>query len=149
VSGYPLTLHTVRTFHDHDLTDNPTEASRWKKWNKKLSSVRIAIEHAFGRLKGWFPILRDFPAVDMQNTYRTIEALLILHNILETIADDVEELEDYFGRDNLCVVPPRENGGNDGGNGNEATVAGAGGTARRPNTEYAKGLKRRKLLLDL
>ena len=135
IIGYPLTKYTIRPFHDHDLTHNTPEATQRKKWNKKLSSVRIKIEHAFRRLKGRFPILRDFPAIDMLNTYHTIEALLILYIILEAVADDAESIEDYASGNGT------RDGWEDNGRAEEMID--------RPGLEYAKGLRRRKLLLNL
>lgn len=61
VVGYPLTKYSIRPFHDHDLTSDPDEARRRKAWNCKFSSLRVRIEHVFGRLKGRFPYLRCIP----------------------------------------------------------------------------------------
>lgn len=82
-SGYPLTTFSIRPFNDYDLTGNPTEAAQRKAWNRQLSSVQIFVEHAFGRLKGRFPYLRFMPGRNMTEMYRIIEALMIVHNILE------------------------------------------------------------------
>ena len=53
-----------------------------RAFNKRLSGVRIEVEHAFGLLKGRFRSLKEMGAhADIQEMYRAIEALLILHNI--------------------------------------------------------------------
>ncbi|EPQ55388.1 hypothetical protein GLOTRDRAFT_9880, partial [Gloeophyllum trabeum ATCC 11539] len=91
--------YSIRPFADHDLTNDPEEAARRTRWNAKLSSLRIAVEHCFGRLKGRFPILRHFPGHDLDYIFRQIEAMFILHNILEAYGDDPETIEGYNGRE--------------------------------------------------
>ena len=71
----------------------------------------------------------------MLNTYHTIEALLILYNILEAVADDAESIEDYASGNGT------RDGGEDNGRAEEMID--------HPGLEYAKGLQRRKLLLNL
>ncbi|KDQ12197.1 hypothetical protein BOTBODRAFT_80261, partial [Botryobasidium botryosum FD-172 SS1] len=39
---------------EYDLTNDAAKAERRTSWNFRLSHLRIAIEHAFGRLKGRF-----------------------------------------------------------------------------------------------
>lgn len=95
ISGYPLTKFSIRPFADYDLTSNPVVAERRKKWNHKLSSLRISVEHAFGRLKGRFPYLREIRGADLTETYCVIEALFVLHNILEGLHDDPMEIDDF------------------------------------------------------
>ena len=73
--GYPLTKISIRPFANYDLTSNPVVAERRKKWNRRLSSLRISVEHAFGRLKGRFPYLREITGTDLTETYRFVEAL--------------------------------------------------------------------------
>ena len=97
--GYPLTRYTIRPFADFDLTNNAAEADRRKRWNRSLSSLRIAVEHAFGRLKGRFPILRSFRGHQLEPIFKTVEALLILHNILESIGDDPKLIEGFNGEE--------------------------------------------------
>lgn len=86
--GYPLTKWSIRPFNDFDLTNRPEEAAIRKRWNRKLSSLRIFVEHAFGRLKGRFPYLRAIPNTNLDEIFHTIEALLVIHNILEMRNDD-------------------------------------------------------------
>lgn len=53
-----------------------------RDFNYKLSSVRISVEHVFGQLKGRFPSLRCMGShEDVNDIYRAIEALMILHNM--------------------------------------------------------------------
>jgi len=86
--GYPLTKHTIRPFAEHDLTNDPGEASKQRHWNRELSHLRVRVEHAFGVLKGRFPSLRGFRGHDLRQVWKFIESLLILHNILQEFGDD-------------------------------------------------------------
>jgi hypothetical protein len=53
-----------------------------RAFNKRLSGVRIGVEHAFGMLKGRFRSLKEMgPHADIQEMYKAIEVLLILHNM--------------------------------------------------------------------
>lgn len=75
-AGYPLTLYTIRPFQETDLTNDPQERALREKFNLALSSLRVTIEHVFGRLKGRFPYLR--------NIYGELPSL---HVMLDSIAD--------------------------------------------------------------
>lgn len=70
-------------------------------WNKHLSQVRIGIEHAFGMLKGRFPVLREVPGRDMERMITVIETCIILHNILLTHNDLPNDIDQYNGVDEL------------------------------------------------
>jgi hypothetical protein len=104
MTGYPLSQYTVRPFGDHDLTDDPVESSRRKRFNVALSSKRQAVEHAFGRLKGRFPILRWLPGYRMDKIYKTVQSLLVLHNILEQFGDDPGAIPDYDAEEDAPVL---------------------------------------------
>jgi hypothetical protein len=59
-----------------------------RAFNLRLSSVRIVIEHAFGLFKGRFPSLRAMgPHQNIQDLYKTIEALMVLHNMAINFKD--------------------------------------------------------------
>jgi hypothetical protein len=92
-----LTKFSIRPFNDHDLTEDPIEARRRKIFNKKLSQLRIFVEHAFGRLKGRFPHLRWMPGRHLTEMYQIIEALMIFHNILEELGDDPTTIRGFNG----------------------------------------------------
>ncbi|KAI0039147.1 hypothetical protein FA95DRAFT_1504574, partial [Auriscalpium vulgare] len=128
---------TIRPFNDHDLTDDPVESARRTKFNRKLSSLRIFVEHAFGRLKGRFPILRNMPGRNLKEVYRTIEALMIIHNILEAFGDDPSMLKHYNGAEDADVDAVR-------GEADARVVLEMDG-----DDMYRAGLLRRKQLLDL
>ena len=128
---------SIRPFNDHDLTANPAQAARRKRWNRNLSSIRISVEHAFGRLKGRFPILRALPGQNLSTMHRLIEALLVVHNILETIGDDPTTIVGFDGAEDEAVmaVHARRQANN------EAELEG--------DDMYRTGLYRRKCLVDL
>lgn len=110
-AGYPLTKFTIRPFAEGDLTNDPDEVRRRRQFNFGLSSVRITIEHAFGMLKGRFPALRNMPGSDLNVIYTTVEALMVIHNILIGLKDDPTEIDEYDGVDDLPVnrEAPRNN----------------------------------------
>ena len=97
--GYLLTKWSIRPFNDTDLTNNPTESSICKQWNQSLPQLCIFVEHGFGRLKGRFPYLHGIPSNNLSEVYRTIEVLLVIHNILQSIRDDPTTIEGYNGKE--------------------------------------------------
>lgn len=59
-----------------------------RAFNLHLSSVRIVVEHSFGLFKGRFPALCGMgPHQDIQEIYKTIEALMVLHNMAIDLKD--------------------------------------------------------------
>lgn len=75
-----------------------------RDFNKLLSSIRIASEHTFGRLKGRFPSLKDMgPHDDLDDLYNVIEALMILHNVCIDWGDQPEDIWSFDPKD-----PPRD-----------------------------------------
>ena len=107
--GYPLTKFTIRPFSDSELTNDPVEARRRRAWNRQLSRLRIQIEHAFGMLKGRFPTLRNMPGRRLDRIFKTIEALMVVHNILIEMDDDPYEIEGYNGDEDLGLFELVEN----------------------------------------
>ncbi|KAG8740497.1 hypothetical protein FRC10_004263 [Ceratobasidium sp. 414] len=91
--GYPISRHAIRPFAQYDLTDDPQVAQTRKSWNRSLSTQRVVVEHAFGQLKGRFPALRMMPGWDLPRMYRSIEALLAIHNICVDLRDRVEDID--------------------------------------------------------
>ncbi|KAF7362660.1 DDE Tnp4 domain-containing protein [Mycena venus] len=91
--GYPSSPYTVRPFDEPEIAAATAEdKGRMRAFNHRLSSVRIVIEHAFGLLKGRFPSLRGMGAHNsVQDMYRVIEALIILHNIAIDFKDKPDE----------------------------------------------------------
>ncbi len=89
VVGYPSSPYTLRPFTEPELEAvQGAERDRRAKFNQLLSSIRIRVEHAFGRLKARFPALYSLtPADDIHDTYRTIHAMMVLHNLCIDLDD--------------------------------------------------------------
>ncbi|KAK2466621.1 hypothetical protein APHAL10511_000879 [Amanita phalloides] len=57
---------------------------------------RTCVENAFGMLKGRFPALKALsPAENIQETYRDVAALLVIHNICIDLGDHPESVLNY------------------------------------------------------
>ncbi|KZS94894.1 hypothetical protein SISNIDRAFT_383258, partial [Sistotremastrum niveocremeum HHB9708] len=104
--------YTVRPFSEPELAAVAARSREkkqlYRRWNRHLSKLRIKIEHAFGMLKGRFPILRDIPATDLDNLYENIEALMVIHNILRVQGDDPSDIDGYNGEEEDEIVNDRE-----------------------------------------
>ena len=87
----------MRPFDEKELADAPlAEHPRMRAFNKCLSSVRITVEHAFGLLKGRFPSLKEMGRhEDIQEAYKAIEALMIIHNICIDWKDQPDRIWDF------------------------------------------------------
>lgn len=87
--GYPSSPCVLHPFTEPEVNGQPAnEKARRRKFNKRLSSQRIIVEHTFGILKGRFPSLKDLPPEqDIRDTYRVVEALLTLHNMCIDLGD--------------------------------------------------------------
>ncbi|KAJ6557628.1 hypothetical protein B0H19DRAFT_862436, partial [Mycena capillaripes] len=56
------------------------------------SILTVTIEYLFGRFKGCFPSLREMgPHGEIQETYKAIKALMILHNIAIDLKDKLND----------------------------------------------------------
>lgn len=149
ILGYPLTKFTIRPFAEHDLTNDPLEARARKRWNYDLAHLRVRIEHSYGRLKGRFPLLRCMTGENLEVMWRTIEACLIMHNILSELGDDPATIEGFNGledeiEDENEVDENMQNNLNVGERVRQSTVN------RMAEEElYRTGLFRRKELLRL
>jgi len=86
----------VRPFSENELKTGTHQVRlQRKKWNSKHSRARIGSEHYFGGLKGRFPALKLMPGRDMKRLYRSVEALIILHNILLELNDSPHDIDDF------------------------------------------------------
>ncbi|KIL57042.1 hypothetical protein M378DRAFT_88397, partial [Amanita muscaria Koide BX008] len=86
--------YTVQPFDETEIrsSDRPTQ-ERMRAFNRRLSGIRIEVEHAFGMLKGRFRSLKEMgPHADVQEMYKAIEALLILHNMCIEYGDKPEDI---------------------------------------------------------
>ena len=76
-SAYPI-QQWLMTPHKNYGNMTPNK----KRFNKRLSSARVAIERAFGQLKGRFRRLRDFDCLDFELLCTTILASCALAQLL-------------------------------------------------------------------
>jgi hypothetical protein len=95
--GYPSTPYTVRPFSEPELANaSDKDKKRMKDFNFILSSERIRVEHGFGCFKLRFQSARIMGGhKDVQDVWRAIDALLILHNMCLHHGDHPKHLEDY------------------------------------------------------
>ena len=71
-----------------------------RTFNRRVSNIRITSEHAFGVLKARFPSLKEMgPHRNIQDMYKAIEALMIIHNICFDWGDKPEDTWDIEGAD--------------------------------------------------
>lgn len=100
-SGYPTSPYVIRPFDERDIAEaSEIDVPRMRQFNKRLSSIRIASEHAFGHLKGRFPSLKEMGShKDIEEMYKAIEAMMTLHNICIDWGDHPEDIWDFDASD--------------------------------------------------
>lgn len=113
-SAYPCLKHLITPYKD-----NGHLSSTQKKFNMKLSSGRVAIEHSFGILKQRFRQLYYCKLRGAKKLCHFIRACCVLHNIaaetdlefiLEETDENFEEISEQYGqaprgnaiRDQIC-----------------------------------------------
>ncbi|QRW00132.1 DDE superfamily endonuclease [Ceratobasidium sp. AG-Ba] len=86
--GYPCTPYVLRPYAEDEMAN---DRARKQRFNKRLSRVRVQIECAFGRFKSRFPslYLMGTPE-DMKDLYRSVQALMVLHNLCIDFHDRVD-----------------------------------------------------------
>ncbi|KAJ8910962.1 hypothetical protein NQ315_003655 [Exocentrus adspersus] len=99
-SAYPLKRYLIVPFKD-----NGHLRRRQREFNKKLSSTRVVIEQAFGRLKGLYRRLKYLNVLKLANVKYIIIAACVLHNIgiddnLEYYPEDHDDDDDDDNREN-------------------------------------------------
>ncbi|EEB98236.1 hypothetical protein MPER_02295, partial [Moniliophthora perniciosa FA553] len=90
--------YTLRPFIDPEIekASSLIEKQCMKDFNYTLSKQQITVKHAFGALKGCFPSLRFLGSHrDVNDNWRVIEALMILHNICLYYNDHPELIDDF------------------------------------------------------
>ncbi|KAG8740986.1 hypothetical protein FRC10_003492 [Ceratobasidium sp. 414] len=92
--GYPLSRFVLIPF---SRPERRIDGDRKRTFNRRISKARVIIECTFGRLKARFPSLHRLGAVeDMKDLYRSIEAMLILHNMCYDLHDRPDGFVDSF-----------------------------------------------------
>lgn len=78
--------------------DNGTLTSRHRKFNKKISSVRICVEHSIGLLKSRFRrLLHEFENTNIEFIVRSVCVACVIHNICilhDDLEIDIEDIEE-------------------------------------------------------
>lgn len=85
-SAYPCTSHLLVPFRD---TGHLTVHQ--KRYNRKLSSARVHIEHSFGILKQRFRQLYHIKLKGLKKICHFIRACMVIHNMCATTDFDFEE----------------------------------------------------------
>ena len=63
----------------------------------------MAVENAYGWLKGQFPCLRALSGRKIRDMDHFIESLLIVHNIIEEFGDDPKDISEFNGLEDPWV----------------------------------------------
>ncbi|EPQ53226.1 hypothetical protein GLOTRDRAFT_45952 [Gloeophyllum trabeum ATCC 11539] len=94
MTGYPSSPYALRPFTDPEVySQAPDERHRRKQFNRRISSIRIRVEHSYGMLKGRFPSLKELGAHhDIQEIYRAIQAMMVVHNLCIDLGDAPEDI---------------------------------------------------------
>ena len=84
-------------FDEQEVSSKPpAEHLRMQEFNCRLSSIHIKSEHAFGLLKGHFPALKEMGRHEnIQDAFKAIEALMIIHNICIDWKDRPDHMWDF------------------------------------------------------
>lgn len=90
--AYPLMTWLMKPYPEHAAMPR-----KQRNFNYRLSKARIAVEHAFGRLKGRWRCLLKRLDHNIENIPHVIGACVVLHNICEGLGDRWQD--ERFDRD--------------------------------------------------
>jgi hypothetical protein len=92
--GYPMSPYILRPYANDEMG---THRQRKRTFNRIISGTRVLVECSFGRFKARFPALLAMgtPA-DIKDLYRTLEALMALHNLCIDYHDTIDGLPDEY-----------------------------------------------------
>ncbi|QRW12983.1 DDE superfamily endonuclease [Ceratobasidium sp. AG-Ba] len=81
--GFFTSPYTCRPYDRREVqTGTQEERALKRKFNQRFSKARIVVEHAFGMLKSRFESLKFMgTSRDIQINFKTLEALMALHNL--------------------------------------------------------------------
>ena len=108
--AYPLLENLMKPY-----SDNGRLSPKEFQFNKRLSSCRIAVEHAFGRLKSRWRILSKTIDIYLENVPTLVMACCILHNIVESFGNPFQEhwlLDEELAQNQIPAGPPVNRAGN-------------------------------------
>lgn len=100
-----MTPYVCRPYAEDELGRGQERRHR-KAFNRRISRSRVFVEHAFGLLKARFRALRNLgPSANIQDTHRSIEALIVLHNLCIDLGDKTFSRE---GKESEVAGPSEE-----------------------------------------
>lgn len=89
-SAYRLTNRVIKPYSKRVIQVGPT--GKLTAFNVHFSSARVKVEHAYGYMKGRFPILKELPIIagsmEGNQGVEIIFTICILHNFLLSLEDD-------------------------------------------------------------
>ncbi|XP_071958338.1 uncharacterized protein [Antedon mediterranea] len=105
-AAYPLKKWLMKPYTNHALTADQ------RRFNTRLSSARMVVENAFGRLKGRWRILLKRNDVNISFVSDVVASCSVLHNICEMHKEQFypewdEEMRNYERQHGL--VQPNDN----------------------------------------
>ena len=105
--AYKLATYLMKGFTGRQLTPDQ------RHFNKRLSSARFVVEHAFGRLKGRWRILNKKNDLRVDFMRPLIHACCTLHNICESNGDPFRQAWLFGVNNNMPVAHNRHRGNPD------------------------------------
>ena len=102
--AYPLMDNLMKPYSDNGRL-SPEEF----EFNRRLSSCRVSVEHAFGRLKSRWRILSKTMDIYLENIPNVVMACCILHNIVESHGNPFFDhwlLEEELAQNHVPAGPP-------------------------------------------
>jgi DDE superfamily endonuclease len=96
-SAYRLTNRVIKPYSKAAVKEDFT--GRLAQFNVHFSSARVKVEHAYGQMKGRFPILKVIPGVlgSIEGNCEAVDiiyAICVLHNFLLDLERDIHELSE-------------------------------------------------------
>jgi DDE superfamily endonuclease len=100
-SAYGLINWVMQPYSKNSIRKN-ADGTEWH-FNALLSSARVNVEHAFGRIKSWFPLMKELSFVlgtqpDNQRVADRLTAMCVIHNFILDL-DDIWEPTDAEMKD--------------------------------------------------
>lgn len=116
--GFPSSPYMLRPYTEPEIVGlPPDQQAQRRKFNQRLSAIRVRVEHAFGILKGRFMSLKCFPTPDshsLKDVYRDVQAMMVLHNLCIDFHDHPQNIpffdihDEDFSLDDVDLPVPNE-----------------------------------------
>ena len=90
-SAYRLSNRVIKPYSKDAVTSDRT--GNLAAFNIHFSSARVKVEHAYGHIKGRFPVIKEIPVVlgSIEGNHEAVDiiyAICVLHNFLLSLQDD-------------------------------------------------------------